>query len=417
LFELWQHGHAPNLLRIFLEYWRDHGPGAARAIVTRQFLADFPQVFEGFANVPGSRIRWEALDPEDEAALLAAREYANNLIVKEADQSDSDARSRVDLAWDFLGKYIARYPTRHILLMNLEESLIALGAHKRAPASFSGVVFLPWFHYRAEMAEASFAMRAFISMQDRLVRERIRLHPDLRVLFFLDEEVVSGLKASGMSGVAYLPDPVRLPEYAPTAAEVADMRSRFGIPPGRKLFLMFGDLRPRKGLWKLFAALSHLAPDECAKVSVALVGHSEPVIEERIALEISALADRPISIIREARYVPDRDRDAWFDVADVILAPYVRHVGSSGILMLAAAHRKPSISQDFGQMARITRENSLGVTADTRDPMDLARAMRDFLGPALPPGFDPDAAYAFARSQSLDRFGAALVDGLRPFMT
>jgi glycosyltransferase involved in cell wall biosynthesis len=417
LLELWAHGHSPNFMRILLEYWRDHGPGTVRAIVTQQFLDAFPHVFEGFTNVRGSPVRWAALDAEDEAALVATREFANNLGGKTAKPLDGLPLPNAGFSWALLDKYFTRYPTRHILLMNLEENLIALGSQKRAPASISGIIFSPGFHYRAEMAEASFRMRAFISIQDRLVRDRILSHPDLRGLFFLDQAVVNGLKDAGTAVVAYLPDPVRLPEHLPTAKEVADTRRRFGVPPDRKLFLLFGDLRPRKGLWKLFAALVHLTPEECAKVSLAIVGHAEPQVEERIAVEIAALADKPIAVVRESRYVSDQERDLWFDIADVILAPYIRHIGSSGVLMLAAAHRKPSISQDFGLMGRLTRENRLGVTADTRDPRDLARAMRDFLGPALPPGWDPEVAYAFAKSQPCERFGAALVDTMRPFMT
>ena len=415
LFEFWLHGHSPNLMRIFLEYWREHGRGTVRVIVLQRFLDAFPYVFAGFDNVPGSPVRWAAIDPEDEAVLDTAREYADSRGTKDEKPFDPHCHPRAGFFWTLLDKYFARYPTRHILLMNLEEYVLALGAQRRAPTSLSGVIFLPGFHYLAEMKDASFRVRAFNAIQDRLVRHRLLSHPDLSTLFFLDEAVVEALKDVGTARVAYLPDPIRLPESSPTPQQVADIRRRFGVPPDRRLFLLFGDLRARKGLWKVFAALAHLTPEECAKACIAVVGYAEPQVEQRIASEIAALAGKPMSVIRDARWVSDDDRDAWFDAADVVLAPYVRHIGSSGILMLAAAHRRPAISQDFGLMGRLTREYGLGITADTRDPADLARAMRDFLGAVPPPGWDADKAYAYAQSQSCERFGAVLGGALQPF--
>ena len=228
--------------------------------------------------------------------------------------------------------------------------------------------------------------------------------------------MVDRLNGAGTTRVVYLPDPVRTPERILSPEEVAETRRRLGVAHDRRLFLLFGDLRPRKGLWKLFDALRELTADECARAAIALVGHAEPAIEDRIAAETVALSGKPISVIRRTGYVSDAERDAWFDVADVVLAPYLRHAGSSGVLMLAAAHRKPVISQDFGLMGHLVREKRLGLAIDTFDPKVIAQAMRGFLGAARPAEWDADKAYAFARSQSDERFATVLIDSLRPFM-
>jgi glycosyltransferase involved in cell wall biosynthesis len=88
----------------------------------------------------------------------------------------------------------------------------------------------------------------------------------------------------------------------------------------------------------------------------------------------------------------------------------------SGILLLAAAHRKPVISAGRGALGRLTRENQLGVTVDPGDPAELARAMVSFLGKAPPKGWDPDVAYACAQERSADKFGKRLLNALRPFL-
>jgi glycosyltransferase involved in cell wall biosynthesis len=403
-------------MRIFIEYWRDHGPGSVRAIVTQEFLDTFGYVFAGFDNRRGSRVRWAVIDAEDEAIILGAREFSNNFTRADSTFAPLFACSAAFLS-SLLDKYCKRFPTRHVLLMNLQENILSLGAQIRAPTSLSGIVFLPGFFYLAEMAADSLRARAYYALQNRVVRTRLLTHPDMRVLFFLDQAVVAGLNELGTAKAVYLPDPVHLPQRPLTATEASDTRRRFGVPADRKLFLLFGDLRPRKGLWKLFAALAGLSAEECSRISVAIVGHAETQIEDRIGAETARLSGKQISVVRRMGYVSDAERDAWFDIADVVIAPYIRHLGSSGVLLLAAANRKPVISQDFGLMGRLTREHCLGVAVDTRDPKALAQAMRNFLGAAAPAEFDPEAAYAFAQSQSAERFGAVLIEALRPFMT
>ncbi len=52
---------------------------------------------------------------------------------------------------------------------------------------------------------------------------------------------------------------------------------------------------------------------------------------------------------------------------DVVLIPYQRHVGSSGLLIWAASAGKPVITQDFGLIGALTRAYKLGQTVDTKN--------------------------------------------------
>ena len=59
--------------------------------------------------------------------------------------------------------------------------------------------------------------------------------------------------------------------------------------------------------------------------------------------------------------------------SDVVLAPYQRFVGSSGVLMWAARAGRPVLAQEFGLVGRLTRDHRLGAVADSSDPAHLAR--------------------------------------------
>jgi glycosyltransferase involved in cell wall biosynthesis len=415
LFELWSGGHYPNYLRLILESWRDHGTGRLRAIVTNRFLDQHRFVFEGFENTPSSPVRWVTLDEADEAALYAARAYAEGIGKKPPEGTGTRTDGILTLFWALVEKYSRRFPSRHILLMNLDEYLLALSAGRRAPADFSGIFFRPNYYYRSENADASFKQPILNTLQERLVL-RLLNHPQLRIAFFIDPCVADSLKGRGSAQVIYLKDPVRLPVPQPKA-ERAATKSRLGVPADRKLFLLFGDITSRKGVWKIIDSLGKLTHEETARICLAIVGHAEAIVEQPLAQRLKAAsASTPLMIIRRAAYVDERELGDWFTAADVVLAPYVRHVGMSGILLLAAAYRKPVISQDFGAMGRVTLEYRLGLTADPTNPTDLVRAMRRFLDETPPPDFDPELAYAFAREQSHEQFGETLLGALKPFI-
>jgi glycosyltransferase involved in cell wall biosynthesis len=100
---------------------------------------------------------------------------------------------------------------------------------------------------------------------------------------------------------------------------------------------------------------------------------------------------------------------------DVVLAPYLRFVGSSGTLLWAAAHRKPVLAQDYGLVGALTRQYELGVTVDTQDSIAVARAL------ALLADDDERArrrdriqADEFLAGRSATDFAASWLDALLP---
>jgi glycosyltransferase involved in cell wall biosynthesis len=247
---------------------------------------------------------------------------------------------------------------------------------------------------------------------------RVLNHPQLRVAFFIDPWVSDSLQGKAAAQVVYLMDPVKLPEHHPTPAQKTAIRARLGVPDTRKLFLLFGDITPRKGLWTLIHALQKLTPEEEARMCLAIVGHAEPDLEKQLAAELETLAaGTQLAVIRRASYVDDVEMANWFTGADVVMLPYLNHAGMSGVQLIAAAHRRPVISQAFGPMGRLTREYQLGLTTEPSDPVALAGAMRRFLGEGPSPGFDPKVAYALAKQQSHEKFAETLLRALGPYTT
>ena len=98
--------------------------------------------------------------------------------------------------------------------------------------------------------------------------------------------------------------------------------------------------------------------------------------------------------------------------SDVVLAPYQRFVGSSGVLLWAAAAGRPVITQDRGLLGELTRRHGLGTAVDTTDPAALAAAVAAAALDESQPPFDRERARTLVAGHGSGRFARLLLDGI-----
>ena len=75
------------------------------------------------------------------------------------------------------------------------------------------------------------------------------------------------------------------------------------------------------------------------------------------------------------RFLSTDELAALVKRSDVVMAPYQRHVGSSGALVWAARHGRPVLAQQYGLVGALVRRHGLGLTVDSSDAERLAGAM------------------------------------------
>jgi glycosyltransferase involved in cell wall biosynthesis len=216
-------------------------------------------------------------------------------------------------------------------------------------------------------------------MREKFVLARALREPQFERLFFLDPfAVASAQKFAGGNKVALVPDPLDVTPA--TEVQVRALQDRLGIEPGRKTFLYFGELTSRKGVTELFDALHILPADIACKVCLLIAGHSTAARQTDIESRSAQLrAHLPIQIVECFGYIPHADVAAYFQIADVVLAPYPQHDGMSGISLIAAAFEKPVLSSTYGVMGEMTRRNRLGLTVDVTNPAEFAQAITRFV--------------------------------------
>ena len=164
--------------------------------------------------------------------------------------------------------------------------------------------------------------------------------------------------------------------------------------PGRPVYVYFGILQERRGYDKLMRVA-----DEEDGIFV----YGGEVLSSRVdAMGVTSLRE---SLLRRGRLL-ETGYVASFAAAQAILAcapcvvlPYVRHHGSSGVMLQALKAGRPVIVPDIGLMAERVRAHGLGRTYRYGDTEDLKRQYREL-------AMTPPAAFAKAIARFLVYFGA-----------
>jgi glycosyltransferase involved in cell wall biosynthesis len=311
--------------------------------------------------------------------------------------------------WWVMRRYLRVSGAGHgfFLMLDLLSLPLALGLRANG-AGLSGILFRPSVHYREIGPYRPTLGERLRDARKALLYRLMLRNPALERILSLDPFFPAYARANYGHGekVVALPDPAHPGTGLATRPIVDDV-----FPDGRISFLLFGYLAERKGPLAVLDALSLLPSAIASRVGVLFAGKVDPDLRERLdqrRLELARL--KPQLWLRiDDRRLDDSELAALVRRSDVVLAPYQRFVGSSGVLLWAALNGRPVLAQDYGLIGRLTREHHLGVSVDSCDPARIAREMTRMIegGPAS--FFDPPAATRFAAAQTPHRFASLVL--------
>lgn len=393
LFDLFHTGHHAGYILHLVRYWQEQNlPGKLDILVTPKFIKSHPDVVNAASESDGN-INFVAISREEEAKL-------------KSEDSSRDRLIRSFQEWHLLNKYVKQLKVTQCLLMYFDSILLSLALLRRFPCPLSGIYFRPIFHY-SEFAEfAPSRHERILQKRDKFVLSLLLGNSHLKNLFSLDYFAVDQIKKlNPRSNPIYLPDPVKI--YNESDSKLAEIKKNLAIQPGRTTFLMFGVPQKRKGIYELLDAISLLSPELCQKFCLLLVGPiaSESLVQTRLK-ELSETL--PIQISIRDEFVPDREIQSYFQVSDVILAPYQRHIGMSAILVRAAAADKPVLSTNYGLMGEIVKRYKLGLTVDASIPAEIAKGLTQFILKSPTELCDISSMKDFAEQNYAERFASTI---------
>jgi glycosyltransferase involved in cell wall biosynthesis len=152
--------------------------------------------------------------------------------------------------------------------------------------------------------------------------------------------------------------------------------SRASVPPtsnqDETVFLLFGMLKPYKGIDILIKAVSAMEP--------ALRKHCRFVVAGKAAMEVEDLISMAgqYGVLHffdfRVGFIPEDDLPSVLGSADVFIYPY-REIEASGAFMLSLQYGKPIIASNIGVFSEMLRSGVHGVLVSPEDVLDLAQAL------------------------------------------
>ncbi|PSO50937.1 MAG: glycosyl transferase family 1 [Cyanobacteria bacterium QH_8_48_120] len=398
LFELSVGGHYPAYIKHLVKYWQKHElPGSLDIVVSPQFMQQHADVVDLEWN-GGQNVNFRAIAPEEQASLSSRK-------------SRISRASRTFEEWQILRKYATRLEATHCLITYFDTRQLPLALGAKLPCPFSGIYFRPTFHYSDFASYIPSWKDRLQQWREKLLLSQVLRHPQLHTLFCLDPFVVKYIdQFQSRVKAIHLPDPVEISNNS--EVQVEKLREKLGIDPSRQIFLLFGGLtNPRKGVSQLLEAVSILPAPLCQKLCLVFAGQANSTGRVSLESQIEAVCQsQPVQIIRRYEYMPEPEVFEHFQLADVVLAPYQRHVGMSGILLQAAAAQKPVLSSNYGLMGEIVHQYKLGLAVDSTVPDELARGLKQFLLESPERFGDRTKMKSFAQQNSAERFASVIFE-------
>lgn len=363
LFDLALGGHHGNYIQHLIDYWCEQNlPGSLDIVVLPQFLEVHTDVVETISKYQHPKIKLIPI-AEAEATALNSRKAGLSRLVRNFQE------------WQLYCQYATLLEATQSLIMYLDTCEIPLFVGRTSPCPFSGIYFRPTFHYRYFPGYQSSQKNTIQQIREKITLSRILRHPKLKTLFCLDPLAIKHIEQfSSQAQILHLPDPVEINNRSNPNTE--KIRMSLAIEPDRRVFLLFGALDGRKGIYQLLDAISLLPDELCQKLCLLLVGGTNASEQAQIEAQVkTSCQHKSVQIIERYQFVPESDVTAYFQLADIVLAPYQKHAGMSGILLQGAAAGKAILSTNYGLMGEMVRRYQLGLTVDSTSPEAITQGL------------------------------------------
>lgn len=400
LFDLALGGHHGNYIQHLIDWAYQQGfRGAIDIVVLPQFAEIHQDTFAAIERNKDLPIDLVPISAA-EATLLGSRHSGLSRALRNVRE------------WQIFCKYARDLQTTHALIMYLDTCELPLAMGMRSPCPFSGIYFRPTFHYHMFEKYCPARKDKLQHWRERFTLSRILNNPQLQTVFCLDPFAVTAIASQHHTNkIVHLADPVQ--PYPSMPSDLAALKTKLGIEAHRRVFLLFGGLDERKGIYQLLEAIQLLSPELCNRLCLLLVGGADPARQATIHQQLTAIRQtHPLQAIEHYDFIPEADVSNYFQLADVILAPYQQHVGMSGILLLAAAAGKPVLSSDYGLMGELARRYELGLAVDSTKPTEISEALTTCLSASLQTLSNPSQMKLFAEQNSIELYASTILQNL-----
>jgi glycosyltransferase involved in cell wall biosynthesis len=389
LFDLMTGGHHPSYIRHLIEYWcHQKLSGTLDIVVSSKFLEIHQDVVNTALDFGQNQVQFIPIS-QQELSLL---------------ESQKSPLKKFFLEWKIFCKYAKRQKATQAILMYFDHLQLPLVFGQKAPCPVGGIYFRPTFHYHNFSDLKLSRQEIFRQWRQKFLLFIAMQNSRLNSLYCLDSFSVKHVSQLNRK-VTVLPlaDPVDNVEI--DVNKYQKLSTELGIDKSRDIFLLFGVLDNRKGIYPLLDAIKILSADINKKICLLLAGPIPVSEKEEIEKRISLLSQNsPIQIIVHNTCIPSKEVSTYFELADFVLVPYQKHVGMSSVIVHAAAAQKPVLTSNYGLIGKLVQEHKLGLTFDSTSPAEIAKSIQKVFDTPNEKIANLEAMYKFALQNASQQF-------------
>lgn len=281
------------------------------------------------------------------------------------------------LEWHIISDWAKKLEVTDVFLFFYDHLQLPLVISRRKRSfSLHGIYFHPNYHYDQLGFAAKDIKAKFLRIRKKFLFLFSIRNPVVKTILSLDPfftEYIQEYLPHSMKCV-YLPETTSIDNNVVVNKKV--FYETWNIHAGQTVFLIFGVLSKRKGIFELLKSLECLSKEMAEKITILVVGKILPSDEQLLLSQIAHAKQNSVTqIVLHNREVSEAELNALFLGVDCVLALYKNHIGSSGVVVQSAAAHKPLIVSKWGLLGKTVIENKLGITVDVDDPVSIAKAL------------------------------------------
>lgn len=399
LFDLYSNGHHAIYIKQLCWYWIDQQcTGKLSIVVSASYVLQHRQLLAFIRRHQSEKIVLYIIP---------------GLLPLENERSILNLLRNDRLHGQFARQYIEQLRPTHVMFLFMDHIQIAMGSGLRFnyEVVLSGILFRPTLHYPAiGCPAASWKERIWHARKKMILRYALR-NRHMRYLFSLDPYAVPYLQRLSKHTTCFvLPDGYT---HTPSQKMPIDMRNGLGVEPKRLIALFFGIVSERKGIRKVIESLDELSTSAQKQLCLLIVGRSSKEESWWITKKLAAIKrTNAVQVIWNNCFVPDYSIQDFFCCSDLALVTYQRHVGSSHVLIRAAAEGVPVLGSDYGLVGKNIVTHQLGIATETTKAKAIARSLEAWIYNDSLGSFNIEHARAFAAQNDAKQFSATIFNAL-----
>jgi glycosyltransferase involved in cell wall biosynthesis len=171
-----------------------------------------------------------------------------------------------------------------------------------------------------------------------------------------------------------LPDPIPSHKKYSSSNQITE---KYQLPKNHKLLLHFGTLGDRKGTLEVIQSMSHLTE---TSTFLFIAGKAESTkVHQEILQSIKLQQNKGAIIYYINGFIEDTLMFGLCHMASIVIIPYKKAEGSSGLLGHAAASNTPVLATNKGLIGYLVKKYKLGNTINTVTPKAIADEIKTLL--------------------------------------